>query len=260
MRRPLLIKIRYSLFVGSSLIVFLSSCATPKDLTYFQGTIPTHDTVSTPYSITLEPKDFLYIQVNSLATDTTFVHNPYPKISADPAAPPPANAVGYVVNKDGTVNLPLIGTLSVSGETTDQVADSIRVRLPSYLKMPTVIVRLPSLRVTILGEVNKPSTYTYNYYTMTLPQALGLAGDLTTYARRDNILIVRQKGNKRTYERIDLTKAEVFNSPYYWLKPNDVIYVSPSKARAASIDRTFQILPIVISALSLVGTIIIASK
>ncbi len=110
----------------------------------------------------------------------------------------------------------------------------------------------------MLGEVNRPGVFVLNYPTIILPEALGLAGDLTSYARRDNILVIRSfnTSKKPIYQRLDLTKAEIINSPYYLLRPGDVVYVSPGKARAASVDRTYQIIPIALSVITVVATVL----
>ena len=151
--------------------------------------------------------------------------------------------------------MPLIGKIPADGKTTKQLAELIRTKLQTHLKEPTVTVTYTT-RISVLGEVNKPAVFVLNYPTITLPEALGLAGDLTNYARRDNILIIRIIDKKLVHHRIDLTKISLLKSPYYILRSSDVVYVSPGKARAASVDRNYQIIPIVLSSLSVIATVL----
>jgi polysaccharide export outer membrane protein len=139
-----------------------------------------------------------------------------------------------------------------------QAASQIQTRLKDYLKEPTVSLRNLNFRITVLGEVARPSLFNISNEQISLPEALGLAGDLTVYGRRDNVLVIREENGKRTSVRLDLTRRDVFQSPYYYLHPNDVVYVEPVKARVASVDRVYQITPIVLSALSFLA--IIASR
>jgi polysaccharide export outer membrane protein len=162
---------------------------------------------------------------------------------------------GYLVNPDGTLELPLIGKVPVGGLTTAQVADRIREKLKEYLKEPTVNIRNQNFRVSVMGEVARPSLFTIPNEKITMLEALSLAGDITIYGRRDNVLLIREVNGLRTFTRIDLTNRDLFRSPYFYLRPNDVIYVEPGRARVASADRTYQLLPIALSALSFLAII-----
>ena len=116
---------------------------------------------------------------------------------------------------------------------------------------PIVDIRYLNYRVSVLGEVKNPSVITIPSEKVTLLEALGLAGDLTVYAKRDNILLIREEENVRKLVRLDLTSSEIFTSPYYFLKSNDIIYVEANKSKIASTSRIVQWLPIIISTLSL---------
>lgn len=247
---------RFWIFAIILFICNIVSCVSPSQLTYFQDVIKSVDSISKPYDIKPSSGDILYIVSNDLNPESAKVRNPFPPIPADPQSAPPSNAKGYLVNEEGNIDIPLIGSLFVGGKTTTEIAGIIQSKLACYLEKPTVIVRLANIRITVLGEVSKPGTLSYNYRGYTLPQALGLAGDLTPYARRDNILILRNEGNKQYSARIDLTKTDVLYSPFYYIHPNDVIYVSPNKARAASVDRTYQIVPILLTGITVVATIL----
>lgn len=211
------------------------------------------------YVPTIKKGDVLSVQISSLNQEASAFFNPYAAMRVGENQVP-TNALpqtsGYLVTDNGSIELPLIGTVAVAGQTNLQAAELIRTKLKSYLKEPTVSVRNLNFRVSVLGEVARPSLFTIPNEQLTLPEALGLAGDLTIYGRRDNVLIIREQDGKRTFARLDLTKREAFRSPYYSLRPNDIVYVEPSKARIATTDRTFQLLPIVIGIVSTIATVI----
>lgn len=250
---------------GLFLLVWLSGCVSPKQLVYFQDISSTPDSIRlAPFSATIRPGDLLSVQVSSLNPEASAFFNPHP---AQPltAAPSTLNSTtplpaynGYLVAPDNTITLPLIGKVVVAGLTNVQAASQIQTRLKDYLKEPTVSLRNLNFRITVLGEVARPSLFNISNEQISLPEALGLAGDLTVYGRRDNVLVIREENGKRTSVRLDLTRRDVFQSPYYYLHPNDVVYVEPVKARVASVDRVYQITPIVLSALSFLA--IIASR
>lgn len=253
------------LFIG--LVACLSGCISSKELVLYQKSTTGNDsTVSLApnYIPTIKPGDVLSVQVSSLSPEATAFFNPYAAITAmsgtttvqnNPTTPLPYTP-GYVVSEDGKIELPLMGFLPVAGLTNSQAAAQIRTKLLDYLKEPTVNVRNLNFQITISGEVTRPSLFSIPNERISLPAALGLAGDITIYGRRDNILIIREENGKRTFNHIDLTKRDVFNSPYYYLHPNDVVYVEPGKARITNADRTYQLLPIALSALSFIAIIV----
>ncbi len=171
------------------------------------------------------------------------------------ATPLPAQS-GYLVDNTGAIELPVLGKVAVAGQTANQVKDRLRESLREYLKEPTVTIRNLNFRISVMGEVMRPSLFTIPNEQITLLEALSLSGDITIYGRRENVLIIREEDGKRTFARVDLTRRDLFSSPYYYLHPNDVVYVEPGKARAATADRTNQLLPIALSALSFVAIIV----
>ncbi|WP_186741639.1 polysaccharide biosynthesis/export family protein [Spirosoma utsteinense] len=237
------------------------SCASPKKLVYFQGQTVGEDTVSIAdqFIPTVKKGDVLSIQVSSLNSEATIYFNPSASASSNvtnTGANPLVNTPGYLVSNEGTIKIPLVGQLAVADLNTTEIADLITTKLKPYLKEPTVNVRNLNFRISVLGEVTRPSLFTIPNERITIPEALGLAGDLTIYGRRDNVLVIREEGKKRIFTRIDLTNRDAFRSPYYSLHPNDVIYVEPGKARATSVDRTYQLAPVFIGVLSLIAIIV----
>lgn len=147
-----------------------------------------------------------------------------------------ADPLGYRVDSRGSIEMPVIGRLRVAGLTLEQLRDTVHAQVAStgYLKDHSVQVRYLSFRITILGEVNNPGTYTVPTQRINVLEALGMARDATLYSRRDNILVVREEDGKREYGRIDLKSKAVFESPYYYLRPNDVLYVEPHRSKVLS--------------------------
>ena len=144
---------------------------------------------------------------------------------------------GYLVDESGNVEIPVLGKVKLKGLTTEQAREVVRARASLYFKDPTINVRFANFRITVLGEVAKPATYVVPNEKITILDALGLAGDLTIFGRRDNVLLIRQYDDgRRETIRLDLTKSSVLNSPYYYLRQNDYIYVEPTKAKIVSSD------------------------
>ena len=259
--KELLLKCIYPLTLIA--LTVLQSCTSSKQLTYFQrGTNFKEDTINfvESYIPTIKKGDILSIQISSLNTEASAFFNPYAKTVVDQSLNansynPLPTITGYLVGQDGNIKLPLIGTLKAVGLTNTQLSESIQAKLKDYLREPTVNVRNQSFRVSVLGEVARPALFTIPNEQITLPEALGLAGDLTIYGRRDNVLIIREEKGKRVFTRLDLTKRDAFRSPYYSLHPNDIVYVEPGKSRIASADRAFQVMPTVVGILSVIAII-----
>ncbi|GAA4460316.1 polysaccharide biosynthesis/export family protein [Nibrella saemangeumensis] len=237
----------------------------PRKLVYFQPKPTGEDTLTmtSRYAPKIQSGDILSIQVSSLNAEATTYFNPYVSFAAmdrsqNASAPQSSlpNSTGYLVDKNGNIDLPLVGTISVANLTTADAKDRIRERLKAYLKEPTVNVRNQNFKVSVLGEVARPTLLTIPNEQITLPEALGLAGDVTIYGRRDNVLVIREENGKKEFAHIDMTKRDLFRSPYYYLHPNDVVYVEPGKVRMASADRMSQVVPAVLSALSFISIIL----
>ncbi|WP_338868963.1 polysaccharide biosynthesis/export family protein [Spirosoma sp. SC4-14] len=252
-------------FIG--LCVSLSSCISSKELALYQKSGQGTDTLALVqrYIPTIKPGDVLSVQVSSLSPEATAFFNPYAAIAmAERAGSPTMNTPttplpytpGYLVNEDGQIELPLIGKQTVQGLTNTQASAQIKQKLLDYLKEPTVNVRNLNFQISVSGEVAKPSLFSIPNEQISLPAALGLAGDITIFGRRDNVLIIREENGQRTFNRVDLTKRDLFKSPYYYLRPNDIVYVEPGKYRVASADRIYQLLPIIVSSLSFIAIIV----
>lgn len=199
------------------------------------------EAVSKLPALTIRPDDLLQININSYnmeeAQRFNLISNTMQaQINAANTGPNLADPVGYRVDSRGVIQMPVIGRVQAAGMTLEQLRDSVqqRVLATGYLKDVSVQVRYLSFRVTILGEVNNPGTFTIPSQKINVLEALGLARDVTMYSRRDNILVVREEDGKRTYGRIDLKSKKLFQSTYYQLKPNDVLYVEPHRSKTLS--------------------------
>ena len=264
----------YSIYYSFSAILLLlalcASCVSPQKLAYFQKKPTEADTLKTAarYVSSVQPGDVLSIQVNSLNVEASSFFNPYTPVvgggtvqqasAANSVTTPLPYTTGYLVAADGTIDFPMLGKIQVAGLTNAQIGDRLRGPLKEYLKEPTINVRNLNFRISVMGEVTRPSLFNIPNEQITVLEALSLAGDVTIYGRRDNVMIIREEGKDKTFHRLDLTQRDLFRSPYFYLHPNDVIYVEPGKTRIATADRTNQLLPIIISALSFLA--IIASR
>ncbi|GGB08674.1 polysaccharide biosynthesis/export family protein [Puia dinghuensis] len=166
---------------------------------------------------------------------------------------------GYLVDDSGYIQFQGLGPLHISGMTQSQLKDTLGAKLSVYLKNVYFTVRFLNYRFTVLGEINKPGVFNIPGARISLLEALGLAGDLTFYGRRDNVLFIRVNNGKREFARLDLTKPEIMASPYFYLQPNDVIIVEASKGRVAASDqvtyRNITIASAIVSTLAIIYSI-----
>ena len=184
-------------------------------------------------AFTIQPNDILKITVESLNPEAAI---PYNKNGAQGMQVQNIELLrldGYLVSLENTINFPVLGVISTTGMTTLKLESKIRELLMSggHLNNPSVSVRLLNAKVTVLGEVNQPGTYTFTEQNITLLQALGYAGDLTINGKRDDILVTREVDGIRRVSHIDLTSASFMNSDFYFIRPNDVIIVNQNNPR-----------------------------
>lgn len=233
-----------------------SSCVNTRKATYF------NDVGNTSFLENfknLEPilheNDILSIAVSSLNPEAAEIFNVANLTATQTSSSTgtTTQASGYLIDREGFIRFPLLGKLQAAGKTKKELREEITKQLvdKKLLLEPIVDVRYLNYKVSVLGEVRNPSVLTIPNEKVTILEALGLAGDLTIYSKRDNVLLIREEDGVKKTHRIDLTTDEIFTSPFYYLKSNDVIYVQPNKSKVASASRTTQWLPVVISALSL---------
>ncbi|MEO8405650.1 MAG: polysaccharide biosynthesis/export family protein [Chitinophagaceae bacterium] len=189
--------------------------------------------------LVIQKGDLLFIGVNSHdpQSDMRYNTNNYYTSGAQTSASS-SNILGYLINRDGNIKFPDIGDLKAEGQTTSELEDLIKKKLETYLNMPIVTVRFLNFKITVLGEVTRPGTYQIPTEKISIIEAIGLAGDLTVYGVRNNVMIIREVDNKREYGFIDLTKGDIFQSPYFYLKQNDAIYVTMNSRKVSNADQT----------------------
>ena len=139
---------------------------------------------------------------------------------------------GYLVDQAGNIEYPQLGVLKAEGLSREQLADLIKQKLGGQLNQPSVIVRFLNYRVTVLGEVRTPGTFTFTYEKVTILEALGMAGDLTEYGKKKGVKVIRERDGQREFGTVDLTSNDMFNSPFFRLQQNDIVVVDQSGRRS----------------------------
>lgn len=233
-------------------LLLFASCSQKRNLVYFSDL---GDTTAYQSAIVQnnQPKiqagDILTISVSTLNSESNLLFNSGVLQSLDrngTNSSSPSNQ-GYLVDPKGQINFPVIGKVDLAGKTKEQATDYMVAKLQSYVKNPIVNVRFVNFRVTVVGEVNKPSTFVIPNDRINVVEALGLAGDMTLYGKRENVLLIREEEGRRTMVRLDLNKKETINSEYFYLKQNDIVYVEPDKMKEKQATMNIRTISIIAS-------------
>jgi polysaccharide biosynthesis/export protein len=240
----------YSLVVAF-LATVSSSCYNTKKLTYMQGKF---DTAKYTQVVTTDPViqkgDLLSIIVYSDNPEATRIYNQILITGATSGASGASAAgveglsgsaptsAGYLVDEAGNIEFQGLGLLHVDGLTRGALKDTLDARLKTFLTNPYYIIRFLNYRFTMLGEVTRPGIYSISGDRLNLFQALGMAGDMTYYGRRDSVLVIRETDGKREFARLDLTKPEILGSPYFYVHPNDIVIFEATKTKVIANDQT----------------------
>lgn len=230
---------KQKLFILISCLFLFASCEPRRNLVYFSEGNPNSRGASNALAtmeVKIQPDDILRISVNTLSLESNALFNPT------------VNETGYKVDKSGNVSFPVLGVIKVDGLTLEQAQTKISKEVEKYAKNPNVIVQFLNFKITVIGEVTRPNSFTITNDKVNLLEALGLAGDMTVFGKRQNVLIIRQNGNERVMARLNMNNRDVINSPFFNLKQNDIIYVEPDRAKAASLSTSNRYIPIAISA------------
>lgn len=243
-----------------STIVFLCSCGSSKNLTYFNDLQDSSAVISAipkrPDPV-VQAGDILVITVTSLNAESNqlfnkgTIANTNATVTSTLGGLNTTTVEGYLVNSDGNISFPVLGQVRLIGLTREEVRRKMVEELSTFVKDPIVSVRFNNFRITVVGEVSHPSTFVIPNEKISILEALGMAGDMTPYGRRNNVLLIREENGQRTIVRIDLNKHDVLNSPYYYLRQNDVVYVEPTKYRDPSTQRNLQLVSIGLSVISI---------
>ena len=240
-------------------VLSVSSCASRQDLVYFQDEPISAATESqnANFELTFKTDDLLTIVVSA---QDPLVAQPF-NLQATATTATVIDAQGdlkmqtYLIDSNGNIEFPVLGTLKMAGLTRSEANSMLKQKLSEYIVNPIVNIRLANFTVTVLGEVLRPGTYTIQDERISLSEALGLAGDLTIYGRRDNVLLIREIDGQKRYHKFDLTSINTVNSPNYYLTQNDVLYVEPNNAKVRSSSYN-QNNGVIISAVGTLATIV----
>lgn len=221
------------------LALLLFSCNTSKNILYFQDiAVNQPETIVGEKDITVQPKDQISIVVSSkdpqLAALFNLTRVQYRVGSDIPLGSNNGEVSGYTLDANGDIDFPVLGTLHVAGMTKSQIAALVKKKLidENLVKDPVVTVEFMNLYFSVLGEVKSPGKYTISKDRISLLEAVSMAGDLTIYGKRDAIFVIREENGERVTHWVDIRSKDIFKSPVYYLKQNDVIYVQPNNVRA----------------------------
>lgn len=254
-------KIHLLLTVALALFGF-ASCVNTKQATYFNNAIDTtYVQASAEPGNLIQKNDILSISISSLNSEASAVFNGPNNfaISSSTISGASSQSAGYLVNSDGFIQLPILGNIKAEGLTKAQLKESITETIieKKLLVDPIVNIRHLNFEVTVIGEVGHPTVITVPSEKISLLKAVGLAGDITAYGKKENVLLIREADGTKKVTRIDLNSPDFFKSPYYYLKPNDIIYVESNKNKLASVNRGHQLLPSLFYGLSVVAVMIV---
>lgn len=235
----IIIIMRNPILLISLLVLLLGSCATKKDIYYFQDVEKLlDDSNMAKTSEYIQVNDELLILVSSLDMEATMPFNLF-RATTDNRT----EAIPYLVDSKGNIDMPTLGQIHVEGKTRIEVRDLLDSKLKKYIKDVIVNVRILNFKVTILGDVKSPGTFPVETEKINIFQAIGMAGDLNVSAERKNIILIRDNGTHKEYQKIDLTKANIVTAPYYHLQQNDILYIPPNaaKIKSASINPLYSL-------------------
>ncbi len=252
---------RYIFLLFFSTLLILGSCKVkekPNEYNYLQNAEEIATEVSTRESVyTIQKGDQIAIQVTAKNMDVVKPFNGGYYSSQNTASPnstsnPSNSEKTYIVDNDGNIDFPVIGNIQTNQKSLEELKENLTTLISTYVKNPTVSVRFVNFKVTVLGEVARPNQYTLTDINPTILNAIGLAGDLTMYGKRDNILVVRNVNGEISKQRINLLDANFIQSPFYQLKQGDVIYVSANETK----EKTARLDPNTNIYIAVAGTII----
>jgi polysaccharide export outer membrane protein len=250
------------IFLSLLVAIFASGCITHEELINFSQGEPypkVPQAITTPPELEIQPDDLISIRVYALDLEAALPFNVDPPTMNVNQMGDGSNRplFGYLVDNKGYIDFPILGSIRAGGLTTDQLKGVILAKLKSYLKDPVVTVRFLNFRLTVLGEVSRPGSYLVANERLSILDALGLAGDVTPYANRMDVQIVREENGYRTYATLNLQDRDIFKSPYFYLQQNDLVYVSPLEERTASLrDQSQRALPYLSAGVTLVTLIL----
>lgn len=251
---------KYVTYLLLCVAVFFTACTSTKKIIYLQDVVPLkQQEIEQKYEVIIHSDDLLAIMVNSRDPELALPFNmPMVSYQLGSNTGGQQRVLGYLVDTNGNIDFPILGEIHVEGLTRMQLTELIKNKLieGDLIKDPIVTVQFLNFKISVMGEVSRPGSFTISGDRITLLEALSMAGDLTIYGRRDRVGVIRENNGKRTILFHDLRSADIFNSPCYYLQQNDIVYVEPNKAKSgqSSINQNNSI-GVWVSVISLLTTI-----
>ena len=251
---------KYVAYLVVCMAVFFTACTSTKKIIYLQDVVPLkQQEIEQKYEVIIHGDDLLAIMVNSRDPELALPFNmPMVSYQLGSNTGGQQRVLGYLVDTNGNIDFPILGEIHVEGLTRMQLTELIKNKLieGDLIKDPIVTVQFLNFKISVMGEVGRPGSFTISGDRITLLEALSMAGDLTIYGRRDRVGVIRENNGKRTILFHDLRSADIFNSPCYYLQQNDIVYVEPNKAKSgqSSINQNNSI-GVWVSVISLLTTI-----
>lgn len=236
-------------------LLWLASCSTSKEIEYFQDIDRVYmEQLNTEYEAIIKKDDRLSIVVSGPDKTVTAPYNltlgEMGMSTSSVSTNPETATLSYLVDAQGNIEFPTLGTIHVEGMTRNQLVSYLTGRIGKDVKNPIVYVAFKNYKITVLGEVRTPGTFVMDSEKISLLQALGRAGDLTLTAKRDGIILLREVDGRQEHYTIDMRKSDLLNQPYYYLQQNDVIIVPPSSVRVASATTATGIWSVLLSSIT----------
>jgi len=226
-------KNKISKFLLIFTLLIITSCASRKELVYFQGEQNSF-TKYEEYIPKIQSSDMLAISISAADIKATEPFNQQSIYQLNSSVPNSPYAKVYTVDENGFINYPILGQVKIGGLTRTEAENELKTKLSKYIVNPGVNINYTNFRISVLGEVTKPGNFNIPNERVSILDALGMAGDLTINGVRSNVMVIReQNGQKQTYN-VDLTSKEMLNSPVYYLAQNDVVYVEPNNAKISA--------------------------
>jgi len=257
----------FILLISGIIALIVTGCASSKEILYFQDIDQSSpEKITSNYEAKIQPADILSIIVSG--PDKTVI-SPYNltlgggssessnlDFNGITTSNPENSVLKYTVSPDGYISFPVLGKIKVSGMTRSELANYLKERIKDNVNNPIVYVKITNYKVTILGEVKNPGSYSVNSQRITILEALGYAGDLLITAQRDNIILIREINGKQEHFMIDLKDSSLLNSPYFYLRQNDILYVPQSPTRVAQGTLATSAWRIVLSSITTLVTVV----
>ncbi len=266
---------KYNFLSVLCLIGLLGSCAVPKNISYFQDiddlTEKQRELMTQTYNPKICPDDLLTINVSSWDPTVAAPYNPPAYSYYRPGeerinTATIQNLYTYLVDKEGYINFPVLGRIHMAGMSIHEANSKLEAMIKDAVPDVLVNVQIVNFKVAIMGEVSRANVYTIKNNRVSILDLIAMAGDLTINARRENILLIRDNNGEKEMVRLDITDPNIFASPYFYLKQNDLVYVEPNKAKkrnanfSSAQQYTLTIISTILTAVSVITTIIVSLK